>query len=167
MASPSFNLPAEYWQNLLVTPKDIEYLQTYLFERETPLTPQELVAVLVAERLRAESASAAQKQDHSKNYLPNEKYSVGDALKFPALKTGGRVTAVRAGLNPELGAFDVLTIAMEDGSERQFAAALETHKLNAPPVEDESASSLDPEAIALEFGAHLADKLDSAFARDD
>ena len=55
MASASLNLPADYWQTLHVTPKDIEFLQTYLFEHETPLTPRELVGVLVVERLRAGS----------------------------------------------------------------------------------------------------------------
>ena len=50
MASASLILPADYWQTLHVTSKDIEFLQTYLFEHETPLTPRELVEVLVAER---------------------------------------------------------------------------------------------------------------------
>ncbi len=167
MASAPLNLSAEYWQNLHVTPKDLEFLQTYLFERETPLTPQELVAVLVAERLRLERESAAGKRDETKSYLPKEKYSVGDALAFPALKARGSVTDVREGVNPELGAFDVLTVAMDDGRQRQFVAGLETHKLNEPPAEEESASGLDPEAVAREFGADLADKLDSAFAADD
>ena len=167
MASASLNLPADYWQTLHVIPKDIEFLQTYLFEHETPLTPRELAGVLVAERLRAEQESAAKKQDNTKVYLPREKYAVGDSLRFPALKAGGRVCAVRAGLNPELGAFDVLTVAMDDGAQKMFAAALEHHKLNDPPAEDESASELDPEAVARDFGAELEKKLDSAFAGDE
>jgi len=166
MASVSLNLPTNYWQILHVTPTDIEFLQTYLFEHETPLTPRELAAVLVVERLRAEQESAAKKQDLTKAYLPKEKYAVGDLIRFPALKSSGRVTAMRAGLNPELGAFEVLTVAMHDGAQKMFAAALENHKLNDPPAEDESASELDPEAVARDFGADLEKKLDSAFAGD-
>ncbi len=108
MASVSINLPTDYWQTLHVTPKDIEFLQTHLFEHETPLTPHELVTVLVAERLRAEQESAERKQENVKTYLPMEKYVVGDSLHFPAIKSSGRVSAVRAGVNPELGEFDVL-----------------------------------------------------------
>jgi hypothetical protein len=167
MASASLNLPADYWQTLHVTPKDIEYLQTYLFEHETPLTPHELVGVLVVERLRAEQEAAAKKQDNTKAYLPKEKYALGDLLRFPALKTGGQVTAVRAGANPELAAFDVLTVTMDDGAQKLFAAALETHKLNDPLTQEESNSGLDPEAVARDFGAGLEKKLDVAFAADE
>ena len=167
MASASLNLPADYWQTLHVTPKDIEFLQTYLFEHETPLTPGELVTVLVAERLRSEQEAAAKKQYNTKAYLPMEKYVVGDSLRFPALKSSGRVSAVRAGANPELGAFDVLTVAMDDGAQKMFAAALENHKLNNPPAEEESASELDPETVARDFGVELEKKLDAAFTSDE
>ena len=161
------SLPADYWQTLSITPKDIEYLQTYLFERETPLTPRELVAVLIAERLRAERESAAKAMKDIKSYLPKETYAAGDTLIFPALKRGGKVASIRAGVNPELGAFDVLTLNMDDGAERQFAASLTTHKLNDAPVDDEAAAGLDPETVAREHGAELSAKVDSAFAADD
>ena len=167
MASVSLNLPANYWQTLHVAPKDIEFLQTYLFEHEVPLTTRELVTVLVAERLRAEQSSAAQSMQNRKTYLPKETYLAGDALVFPALRAGGNVRAVRAGVNPELGAFEVLTVAMDDGAQKLFAAALATHKLNDPPAEDEVDSGLDPEAVARDFGADLEKKLDTAFATDE
>ncbi len=160
-------LPADYWQTLSITPKDIEYLQTYLFERETPLTPRELVAVLINERLRAEREAAAKAMSNIKSYLPKETYSAGDTLTFPALKRNGNVTAVRAGVNPELGAFDVLTVKMDDGSERQFAGSLATHKLNDAPVDDEIASALDPERVAHDHGAELSAKVDAAFIADE
>lgn len=167
MASLPLNLSADYWQTLQVTPKDIEFLQTYLFEHETPLTPGELTAVLVAERIRLEQEQASKKQENVRFYLPKEKYEVGDSLRFPALKTRGRVTAVRTGANPEHGTFDVLTVELADGAEKQFAAALENHKLNDPAVEDDPASVLDPEAVARDFGADLETKLDAAFASDE
>lgn len=167
MASVPLNLPADYWQNLQVISKDIEFLQTYLFEHETPLTPRELVAVLIAERLRAEREAAEKKQDASKPYLPKEKYMVGDLLRFPVSRVNGRVEAVRAGANPEMGSFDVLTVQMEDGAQKLFAAALENHKLNDAPVQDEIDSAADPEAVARDFGAGLESRLDAAFSADD
>ncbi|MCL4824078.1 MAG: hypothetical protein KJZ57_07650, partial [Anaerolineales bacterium] len=159
MAGATPNISADYWRTLQVTSSDIEFLQTHLFERETPLTPRELVSVLVAERIRIETETAARQRDTLKPYLPREKYEVGERLDFPALKSGGRVVAVRAGVNPELGAFDVLTVEMENGTQKQFAAALENHKLNRPSAAEESASALDPEAVALDFSAELEAKV--------
>lgn len=167
MASVPLNLPADYWQTLQVTSQDIEFLQTYLFEHETPLTPRELVAVLIAERLRAEREAAEKKQDASKLYLPKEKYAVGDLLRFPVSRSSGRVEAVRTGANPEMGSFEVLTVQMEGGAQKLFAAALENHKLNDAPVQDEADSTADPEAVARDNGAGLESKLDAAFAADD
>ena len=161
------SLPADYWQNLSITPKDIEFLQTYLFERETPLTPRELATVLVAERLRAEREAAEKKHANVKSFLPKETYVTGDMIRFPALELSGSVVAVRAGVNPDLGAFDVLTVAMENGGERLFAAGLANHKLNDEPLDDGSAPELDPEAVAQEFGAELEARLDSAFESDE
>jgi hypothetical protein len=165
MATP-VSLPADYWQTLSITPKDIEYLQTYLFERETPLTPRELVAVLIAERLRIEREAAERKHANVKSFLPRETYAIGDVIRFPALGQTGSVAATRPGVNPDFGAFDVLTVSMQDGTQRQFAASLATHQLNDAPVEDEAASGLDPEAVAQEHGAELEARLDSAFTAD-
>ena len=50
------------------------------------------------------------------------------------------------GQTPKLGEFDVLTVEMEDGSERLFASNLRIHALNDQPatVEDDG---FDTEAI--------------------
>lgn len=73
MAGATPNISADYWRTLQVTSSDIEFLQTHLFERETPLTPRELVSVLVAERIRIETETAARQRDTLKPYLPREK----------------------------------------------------------------------------------------------
>lgn len=59
----SFKLSNDYWQNLQVTPQDVEDLHTILFERETPLTMRELVTEFIEMRVRAE------KQAEEKNAL--------------------------------------------------------------------------------------------------
>jgi len=167
MASAPLQLPADYWRNLQIAPKDIEYLQTYLFERETPLTPRELASVFIAERLRLLQEEAAKKHADVKAYLPKEKFSVGDEVMFPSLRARGKVTGIRAGVNPELGDFDVLTVELESGALKMFAAGLEDHPLNNAADDEPVASGLNPEAVAQEFGADLETKLDSAFASDE
>jgi len=167
MVSAPIQLSTDYWQDLQITPKDIESLQTYLFEHETPLTAHELVAVLIADRLRIEQDRALKSDLNEKAYLPKEKYSVGDQIAFPAFEASGRVVALRTGLNPELGDFDVLTVDFKDGRQKFFAAGLETHMLNDPVVDEDAASLLDPDAVAHDFGSGLASRLDSALAKDD
>ena len=53
MMSIPLKLPTEYWSNFTVLQRDIEFIQNYLFETETPLTTQELTSVLVEEIGRA------------------------------------------------------------------------------------------------------------------
>ena len=131
MSQLSFALPAEYWQNLVVTTKDIETLQNVLFENEQPHTTPQLVRLLVAERIRAEVENNQKKQkDAGEVYLPANAYSVGQKVLFPALNFAtGKVLAVRGGQNPDLGSFDVMDVSI-DGITRCFASNLENHKLN-------------------------------------
>ncbi len=109
----------EYWTNLQLTPQDVEFLLNYLFEHETPLTAHELVSVFMEEHVRAQRlAMQKQREAGGKTYQPKETYQVGDDVLFPALDwKHGRVTAVRAGVNPEIGTFDVLTVDLDGGAE--------------------------------------------------
>ena len=157
----------DYWTNLQVTRQDVEFLHNHLFDNETPLTPRELVAVLIAERIRAEkAASQAKRQANSKTYFPKESYLVGDELVFPSMNwKHGTVKAERVGSNPEIGSFNVLTVELEDGSERLFASGLAAHALNDQPVtvkEDE----VDPEEILQAFSGGLEKKIEAAFKDD-
>lgn len=164
----TFDLPADYWQNLTVSTQDIEYLQNYLFETETPLTGQEMAAVLINERIRRERQAAdAQKESNGKVYLPQEQYKAGDRLVFPALSwQKGEVRSVRPGNNPQRPEFEVITVSMEDGSERLFASKLADHPLNNPPEEPESVD-INPEVIIQTFGEDLARKIEAALEDDD
>jgi hypothetical protein len=168
MTNLPLKLPAEYWQNFSVTKRDIEFLQNYLFETETPLTPPGLAAVLVEERIRLERETQAKEQKNSGEvYLPKESYKKGQRLIFPALGLKkGTVNSIRPGNNPEIGAFDVLEIALEDGVTRYFAASLVDHKLNLPPEEKADPES-DPQTILAVYGEDLARKLDQALKSDE
>jgi len=157
----------DYWTNLQVTRQDVEFLHNHLFDNETPLTPRELVAVLIAERIRVEKlALQAKRQANSKTYFPKEIYRAGDELVFPSLSwKRGTVKAERAGSNPEIGDFNVLTVEFEDGVERYFASNLPLHALNAQPVSVEE-DEINPEDVLQAFGSGIEKKIESAFKED-
>jgi hypothetical protein len=169
MVSIPLSLPAEYWQTLQINKKDIEFLHNYLFESETPMTARELVGVLIEERIRAEQAAQMKKrQSDGKIYLPKERYADGEHLVFPALDWAkGAVTAVRPGINPQYGEFDVLTVDMESGKSRLFAAGLTDHTLNEEPVSDLETDNFDPKTIQSAHGIEIERKLEDAFTEDE
>ncbi|MBK9208549.1 MAG: hypothetical protein IPL71_09690 [Anaerolineales bacterium] len=165
----AFSLPNEYWLSLQITPQDVENLHTFLFERETPLTARDLSLEFIESRIKAERAIAESKQKAGgKNFLPKDKYQIGDDLIFPALAwKRGVVTALRAGVNPSADGFDVITVAMEDRSERMFAANLAVHFLNDAPVVTPENDEMNPLSILREHGDLVEKKLEAAFNADD
>jgi hypothetical protein len=167
MVGDTLTSPAE-WADLQISRHDIEFLHNYLFEHETPLAPRELVVVLIHERNRAERAAVQKKQEGAgRVYFPKESYRVGDEVVFPSLAwKHGKVSNIRSGNNPEVGAFDVLTIDMDDGSQRLFASKLPNHALNDKPVTVEN-EGFDPEEILQEHRAEIEKKLEAALAADE
>lgn len=161
-------ISTDYWTDIQITQQDVEFLHNNLFELETPLTARELVAVFINERIHAELLAARQRREAGgRTYLPKESYRVGEELIFPALNwKHGKVTGVRAGTNPEVGTFEVLTVDLGNGSERYFASNLVNHALNDQPitVEDEE---FDADAILREHGATLQKKIEAAFRADE
>lgn len=167
MASTSLTLPEDYWSNLQFDKKDLEFISTYLFEHETPLTEKEILPVLIEERLRVERETLRkQRQGGGKLYLPKERYRIGEALVFPALDwKSGRVTGVRPGVNPALGEFEVIEVEFGDGNRKQFAAGLESHGLNAPQETGEE-QAFDAETVLRQHEAGLTRKLVAALEAD-
>ena len=157
-----------YWQSLEVKKTDTEFLLTHLFELETPLSTKDMVAALVTERARIEEEAALKKRKGSGEiYLPKETYKVGDELSFPALGwENGKVTAVRAGQNPSVGNFDVMTVLIED-EERLFAMGLEEHELNDGDAAAEGAGEVDFDAVLEDHGDALEKKLASTLKEGD
>src|SRR5690349_3059177 len=98
----AFTLPKEYWSKIQITPQEIEHLQAYLFECETPLSTRDLSLTLVEFRIKNERAASENKRDAGdRTYFPKEKYKEGDGLVFSALAwQHGKVTAVRLGVSP-------------------------------------------------------------------
>jgi len=165
-----FKLPTEYWKSIQVTSEDVDNLHTHLFEREMPLTIGDLVLEFIKQRILMERVAAQKSQSSDeKNFIPKDTYKIGDNLIFPALEwKRGRVSAVRAGINPSVNRFDVLTVEMDDKTERMFAAALETHALNeiseVTVVSDEENIRM---SILHEYGGPIEQMLDAALIQDE
>ena len=158
----------EYWTDIQLNRQDVEFLLNYLFEHETPLTARELVPVFMEEHVRAQRLETLrQREAGGKTYRPKETYQVGDDILFPALDwKHGKVTSVRAGVNPEIGTFDVLAVTMDGDSQRLFASNLPQHSLNDQSVSVEEAQS-DTEELQRTYGALIEKKIVAAFQADE
>ncbi len=164
----TFSLPLDYWEKLEISSKDVEAVNSHLFEVETPLTTRELVPVLIASRIAAEKqARDAQRKAAGRIYLPKDQYAAGEEIVFPALNwSRGTVTGTRVGLNPEITDFQVISVAMEDGMNRMFAASLQDHTLNQESGANSEAGGSGSDEVLEEYGEPLERKLEAAFDRE-
>jgi hypothetical protein len=162
MVTVSFSLQEDYWEIFQLQDADIEYIYNYLLETETPLTPRELVEVLVRERIRQEKIAIDQQRSAGGDvYLPKEQYEVKQKLVFPAQSWDhGKVIDVRTGYNPDRGEFSVIKVEFEDGEVREYASGLEEHTLNQPPEVEEVDETLDPQHILDYYGDLLVARLE-------
>ena len=161
-------LNADFWLAGDVTPDDLEFLQTHLFEEETPLTTRDLMRVWVQKRLQnwRESLLREQRGD-ALVYKPEKTFRPDDNLAFPALKwQKGKVVSVRAGHNPDLEPFNVLEVQMEDGKTRYFAAGLKEHALNDTSALGEENASINLDAILASHGVLIEKRLDEALKNE-
>jgi len=140
-------------ESFLPNDTDIEFIYNLLLEEGAPLTTSHLAAALVRERLQRDARRQAKLSSEDTIYLPKARYKVGMSLVFPAMNfLRGKVTAVRPGVNPEFGEFEVVAVQTETG-EKEFAAGMASHRLNDIPLESMSGSSdVTAEQILEEAG---------------
>jgi hypothetical protein len=169
MASVSTSLQPDYWKSVIISKHDLEFINNYLFENELPLTEKELLPVLVEARIFSERASfLKKKRGEGKVYLPKERYKAGDKLVFPALDwQKGKVFAVRPGVNPEAGEFEVIEVEFEARGRRCFAASLNSHKLNQPLDNPRDDNLFSQESSLAVYGLELEKKLTAALHSDE
>lgn len=151
----------DYWENFQIDSEDIDYLYSYLLDVETPLTPDELVAALVRERIQREKREIEQRRSAGGDiYLPRLHYKIGQSIVFPALDwKHAQVAGVRPGVNPDVGDFEVIEVDFGDESIREFAAGLEDHVLNNPTDTDDTDSQYNLASILVEHGDNLVSAL--------
>ncbi len=69
MAFVDIGLSDSYWQALEIKQQDIEYLYSFLLEKETPLPSSDLASALIAERIRIEKKHLKEKAAEKWRYL--------------------------------------------------------------------------------------------------
>lgn len=122
----------EYWSAFKITAGDVEYISNLLLEAFAPKRTNEMALALFKHRADLESATLRRQLGSQTLYQPKRQYQLDEAVVFPALNfANGRVVEMRAGHNPDLGTFDVITVEMVGGKRREFAANfLGQHRLN-------------------------------------
>ncbi len=157
MVNVSLTLPPDYWTQFTPSQPELEFISTYLFEKETPLSEKELLPILIDERINHErSVATRQKKADCDTYLPAAQFKIGQKLAFPALDwLKGKVIGVRPGVNPTMGEFEVIEVELENGAKKEFAASFPLHKLNNPEETAVDDIQLNPEAILADHGQSL------------
>lgn len=161
MAITPLSLRKDYWDTFQILDSDLDLIYNHLLEIETPQTPQELARVIIEERIRTEKqALESQQQAGGSVYLPKGEYKTGQTLSFPAFDwQKGKVISVRPGNNPEIGEFQVLEVALDNGEKHQFAGSLAEHALNQPVSVKSDDPSLNPDAVMKNYGKKIAGQL--------
>jgi hypothetical protein len=169
MVLTTLSLKNDYWETVALDAADIERIYGYLLEIETPLTPLELVRVLIDFRLEKEKREAELKQSEGgKPYLPKDVYKEGDQIAFPLLDwKSGVVTGVRDPKTYDDRVYKVVEVEFPDGEKREFASGLEDHVLNEPVDLGESDPMLNPEAVFDTYGSQLSARVADALKENE
>lgn len=163
MVFEEFNLSHTYWQSLEINQEDIEFLYSYLLEKETPLPSSKLAEALIKQRIQTEKKSLQKKQqENGEIYQPKMVFKIGEKIQFPAMNwINGKVIDLREGNNPEQPLLQVMTVEFEKGKTRQFAANLEDHILNTTSDKPEADDLEDEQNIIEQFGDEITQKLET------
>ncbi len=151
----------EYWLHEFdVTEEDITQFYEAMVEDGLPKTLKELALIVI--RSRIEQDKAAQDEEARAQevvYQPKGHYEVGQKVVFCALGDKvGTVVGIRPGENPSYGAFSVIKVEFEDGSQaREFAADFHLpHILNVEEPE------VKPDELYKQFGEFVEAKVEKA-----
>ena len=160
MVTAVLSLRENYWEEYELEEEDITYLYEYLLENESPLTSEELMPILIDQRISREKILLEKKRlDGNDIFYPKDQYEVGKKLVFPAFEwQKGEVVGLRSGENPSAGQFSVIQVEFEGGEQHEFASNLEDHLLNIPP-EAAEADSLKSETVIAEYSDLLANQI--------
>jgi len=164
MVIAPLSLRSDYWDSFQLQEEDLEFLYNHLLEIETPLNPIELAAALVLQRIAQEKEALENRLPaDGKPYTPKDHYEIGETLTFPALGwKKGKIVGTRPGNNPELPPFEVIQVEFEKGSKRQFAAGLESHRLNQPIEVNFDDPLLNPDLVMKNYGEMLSRLLETS-----
>ena len=157
------------WSEITIDDNDLDLIYNRLLEKETPMTPLQLAEALIENRIKAyKKSNQTEETKNDRYYRPAKTYAEGDEIEFPLLEgLKGIVESVRPGVNPSLGTFSVITVVFEDGSRKEFASALESHKLNKFDYENPDENMQDPRYVIRKFGRPISKKIAAVLAKND
>ena len=157
------------WSEVNIDDNDLDLIYNCLLEKETPMTPVQLADAVIDNRIRELNKSDENEKKQDDNYYrPMKIYNVGDVIEFPLSDVKkGTVESVRPAVNPSLGEFSVISVAMEDGSVKEFASGLEKHKLNEYDYENPDPKLTDPKYIKKKYDRAIGKKIAAILAENE
>jgi hypothetical protein len=169
MVTATLSLREDYWETFELQEEDVEFIYNYLLEIETPLTPNELVAALVEERIRREIEEFEKQRSSAGDlYFPKDSFIEHQKLIFPALGwRQGQVIGLRPGINPDIQDFKVIKVQFENGEEREFASEVADHILNDPPKISQESELLNSQLVIQGYNDHLIKSLEAGLEANE
>jgi len=166
-------LSGNHWvNNFTVSEDDIDHLVNLMLEREMPMTTEQLALTLIKARSEQEAALLKERYKDSVIYQPSVSYEVGTRVIFSEMGFAtATVQEVRAGNNPDYGAFEVIAVEFDEDEHntlnqyREFAANLAIdHQLNAAAANNPflSQKEVKPEQILQESDGQIQRALSAA-----
>lgn len=151
----------DFWRTLGTENADLERVYGFVLERGAPMSSREFAAQLIQARVREEERRVAEAAARSAPvYQPKETYALGQRLVFTALDDrAGVVEKIRAGENPRLGEFQVMSVLLAGETKpREFPLAYAgQHPLN----EDRTSAieAINPEDAVAKYGEMVRENL--------
>lgn len=157
------------WEDFHLIDSDIEFIYTYLLEKEIPLPAADLLEAVVEKRILDEKEKILKKtRGKGKIYLPKDSYEVNEELVFPGFDwKNGKVLEIREGFNPEFESFKVMKVKFEDGDIKEIASELSDHTLNTPVDLIGDDPAFDKEQILAEHGKDFLERIEKALAQSE
>lgn len=160
----------DFWNEVGTTPADAEHLYGFLLERGAPATSRELTDHLIEWRVREEERKLAELASRAAPiYQPKLTIQPGEHLVFSALDNReGVIKQVRAGDNPRLGEFKVISVQFAgEGKPREFVAEYAApHPLNEDVTRTAESLQTTPEQAIATYGASVGAALARRLSAD-
>jgi len=162
-------LNEKYWTSFQVEKSDIDFIYSFLLEKEIPQPSRALLRAIIENRIALEETKKLSSDNgDEKIYFPKDEYQTGDKLRFPSLNDRvGMVKTVREGFNPEIESFSVITVEFEKEETLDFAAQVEDHPLNHIFDLPEDDPNYDPDHIIEKFSDQLISTLEQKLADNE
>ncbi len=169
MHGKRLSLREDYWNNIEIKEEDINFLYNYLFEKERPISIDDLTLALVEEWVqKIRTGFEKRQQQEGKIFAPKDQYTIGDWVLFPSYNwTKGEVVGIRAGVNPEVKEFNVIDVVFTDGSQKSFASNLTEHVLNEPIQFETDNPLLNVNSVMASSGKLIATKLIEILSKNE